>query len=920
MEAGGKAQVKTRIAYLGGYLLCMAAAAAAGLASPVEPAGLQVPALFLPGAAPSGETARYFSWNASGFVEALPLGLRFHTSSTDHITFLLLDPDGRVKPEGIEPMEGGFTLLDGLSTDLARGHVPAFHGLIYRNVYSGIDFVVRFDGQQMKSEYRVSAGASPERIRFRYLGADAAALDERGNLEVRGVSGGLSDSAPEIYQQAGSVRKSVAGRFSLNRDGSVGFELGPYNASLPLVIDPALTYTSEFNGNQSAVITSIAADAHGNVYAAGYTPSTNFPVDGPFQGSLAGGNDAFVLKLNPQGNSLQYATYIGGSGDDRALGIAVDPAGEAIVVGQTGSQNFPLVSPAQAIPGGGVDAFAAKLNAAGNGLIFSTLLGGSGSDAANAVTVDSTGNIYLAGDTSSPNFPVLFPYQRQNQGGQDAFVTKLSAYGSILYSTFLGGGSADHASAIAVDSVGSAYVTGSTYSVNFPVAAAFQAHTGGGQDAFVTKLSPQGSGLVFSTYLGGSGGSPGSPESGAGIGVDASGNVYVAGTTSSSNFPTQSPLQSAHAYGTDLFAAKLAPTGSSLLYSTYLGGSGYDYANTAIVDMAGCLYIGGQTSSWDLPVANTYQRSLAGMTDAFAIKLNSAGGSMNFASYLGGAGLDAAMALGLDHQGNLYLAGTTQSSNFPQPSGMASPAQGVTTGFVSSISGIGDHTPMLNRFYSGFFNRAPDPGGLAGWTSSLDSGTPPAQVANNFFYSPEFYSSGILIGAAYLAVQGRDPDYAGFESYLPQLRSGSLASPGCLNGPAPNNTTALCSQLTIINTFMTSAYYQSTYGALANSPFVTAVYKNLLNQVPSQSVANNSVSQLNSGLTRSQFLQTIINGSQYTTLITNKLLVDLCYFVFLSRNPDPGGYQGWLNAMNGGLTPVGLFGGFVSSPEFLQSL
>src|SRR6185437_17032979 len=127
---------------------------------------------------------------------------------------------------------------------------------------------------------------------------------------------------------------------------------------------------------------------------------------------------------------------------------------------------------------------------------------------------------------------------------------------------------------------------------------------------------------------------------------------------------------------------------------------------------------------------------------------------------------------------------------------MASPAQGVTTGFVSSISGIGDHTPMLNRFYSGFFNRAPDPGGLAGWTSSLDRGTPPAQVANNFVYSPEFYSSGILIGAAYLAVQGRDPDYAGFESYLPQLRSGSLASPGCLNGPAPNNTTALCSQLT----------------------------------------------------------------------------------------------------------------------------
>jgi hypothetical protein len=895
------------------FISCLLTSTAAELA----PSGLRIPAVFLSYGNEGTGAARFATWNAPGSVEASADGLRFGGRAAP-VSMVFVNPNPGVAPEGDEPVSTRFTWLDAGSRARKRNRA-AFQGVVYRNIYDGIDFALQLRGGEVKSEYRVRAGARPDAIRFRYRNA-ALSIRDDGSLRIHTAGGDLLDSAPEIYQVDGQAKKWLRGAFHIYPDGSAGFEIGAYDHSLPLVIDPVLGFTAEFNGNQNAVITAIAADARGNVYATGYTPSANFPSANPFQAWPGGGNDVFVLKLNPSGSTLEYATYLGGAGDDRAFGIAIDPAGQATIAGQTSSRNFPLFSPVQPVPGGGMDAFVAKLNPAGNGLVFSTLLGGNDSDAANAVAVDRSGNVYITGDTSSVNFPTLSAYQPQIRGGQDAFVAKISAYGSLLYSTLLGGNSADHGGAIAVDASGNAYVTGSTYSTDFPLAAAFQTHTGGGQDAFVTKLNAQGSGLVFSTYLGGSGGSPAAPETGAGIGVDSGGYVYVAGTTSSLNFPLQAPLQNVHSYGTEVFLTKFVPAGSAVAFSTYLGGSSYDYANALLVDSTGCVYVAGQTSSWDFPVSNNVQGSLAGMTDAFVIKINNAGKTVASASYLGGSGLDAANAAALDHQGNLFLAGTTQSSNFPQLSGILPQSHGVVTGFVSSISGIGDHGPMLQRFYLGFFNRGADPSGLADWTAALDQGASPAAVADSFFYSPEFYGSGFLIGATYLAVQGKDPDFAGFEGYMPQIRSGAMASPACLNGPPPNNTIVLCSQLALIQNFMSSAYYQTTYGPLNNSQFVTAAYQNLMNQTPSPAILNSTVSQLSSGVTRAQILQTLMNSSQYTAAITNRLLVDLCYFVFLQRNPDPSGYQNWLNALNSGLTPVGLFGGFVFSTEFLQSL
>ena len=303
-----------------------------------------------------------------------------------------------------------------------------------------------------------------------------------------------------------------------------------------------------------------------------------------------------MAKLNPAGNALVYATYLGGRGDDRAFGIAVDSTGAAYITGWTQSSNFPVRNALQASLTGSQNAFLVKLTPAGNGLVYSTYLGGNGKDSGNGIAIDSAGNAYVVGDTTSTNFPVS-GFQKAYQGGQDAFVAKLNATGSsLVYSTYLGGGNFDHGAAIAVDGGGTAYLTGTTSSTNFPVANAFQGTNGGGQNAFITRLSANGASLMFSTFLGGSGGRTGYPEAGQGIALDASGNAYVAGVTSSTNFPLMNPEQSALNGSSDAFIAKMSPAGA-LIYSTYLGGSGIDAANAIAVDSAGNAYFAGYTYS-----------------------------------------------------------------------------------------------------------------------------------------------------------------------------------------------------------------------------------------------------------------------------------------------------------------------------------
>jgi hypothetical protein len=590
-----------------------------------------------------------------------------------------------VEVEGIEPLPGQANFLTG-EADQWRLGVPLYGGVRYRQLYPGIDMVYGANGRNLKSEFVVAPGADPAQIRVRYVSSGEVRIGERGELVIPLNGQELREQAPVIFQDRDGIREPVAGWFRLADDGSVGFDIADYDPTRPLIIDPVLSYSTLLGGSSSDAATALAVDSTGAVYLAGFTASYDFPTANPEQNFNAGSNDVFVAKLNTSGNGLVYCTYLGGKADDRAYGIAVDASGSAYVTGSTTSSNFPARNSIQATLKGAKNAFVFKLNPAGNTLVFSTYLGGNGSDTGNGIALDGSQNIYVVGDTTSLIFPAT-GMQKGNRGGQDAFVSKLSADGSrLVYSTYLGGSADDRGTAIAVDANGSAYVTGSTYSTDFPVANAWRGTIAGGQDAFVARLSTDGNSLLFGTFLGGSGGSLGYPEAGQGIALDTQGNVYVAGVTSSTDFPMLHPLQAAkRGSSPDAFVAKLTAAGS-LSYSTYLGGTGVDNASAIAVDTSGSAYVVGQTFSSDLAVVNAYQATSGGDYDAFFAKLSPTGDSLASLSYLGGAGSDTATAVALDPAGSVYIAGWTLSASFPVLNGYQSINTGNYGAFVAKIS------------------------------------------------------------------------------------------------------------------------------------------------------------------------------------------------------------------------------------------
>ena len=321
-------------------------------------------------------------------------------------------------------------------------------------------------------------------------------------------------------------------------------------------------------------------------------------------------------------------------------------------------------------------------------LVYSTYLGGSNVDEGSGIAVDSAGNAYVTGLTGSVDFPTASPLQASSGGQQDAFVAKLNPGGSaLLYSTYLGGGTFDSGSGIAVDSAGNAYITGVTGSANFPTASPFQAVLRGFEDVFVAKLNPTGSALLYSTYLGGS--SDEQTEGGEGIAVDSAGNAYITGVTGSANFPTASPFQAALSGSEDAFVAKLNPTGSALVYSTYLGGSGGEKGSGIAVDSAGNAYVTGLTGSFDFPTAGPFQAVLSGSEDAFVTKLNPTGSALVYSTYLGGSSNEGGNGIAVDFSGNAYVTGQTTSTNFPTANPLQPSAGGEQDAFVAKLNPSG---------------------------------------------------------------------------------------------------------------------------------------------------------------------------------------------------------------------------------------
>jgi hypothetical protein len=420
--------------------------------------------------------------------------------------------------------------------------------------------------------------------------------------------------------------------------------------------------------------------------------STDFPTVSPLQGELGGGSrvDAYVAKLTPDGSALIYATYLGGSGLEFGLGIAVDASGHAYVTGVTASNDFPTARPLQAVRGGPSDAFVAKLTPDGSALVYSTYLGGSDGDDGWRIAADAAGHAYVTGGTLSTDFPTVRPLQPVKGGGLiDAFVAKLTPDGSALvYSTYLGGSKDDKGFGIGIDATGSAYVTGLTASIDFPTSNPLQAAYGGGlYDAFVAKLTGDGSALAYSTYIGGGG-----SDGGGGIAVDTAGSAYVTGDTDSTNFPTASPLQ---AYGgnTDAFVAKLTQDGSAFVYATYLGGTSRDSGEGIAVDGAGHIYVSGITSSTDFPTASPLQ-AYGGNTDAFVAKLAQDGSAFVYATYLGGTSSDNGYGIAIDASDNAYVSGITSSADFPTANPLQAVLSGGADAFVAKI-GI-ETTPIVD--------------------------------------------------------------------------------------------------------------------------------------------------------------------------------------------------------------------------------
>ncbi len=638
--------------------------------------------------------------------------------------------------EGVERLSAQANFLIGDRPQDWHTKLPVYQKILYRDLYPGIDMSYGGAGHRIKSEFLVAPGADPTQIRLDYSGASLS-IAANGDLLIHmGDDGGLGDddgnaeareAAPVIYQEiATGGRVEIRGRYLLLDAHTVGFEIAAYDRWRPLIIDPVLSYATYLGGSGMGAVTGVAVDSSGDLYATGWTESLNFQIAGPIQASNAGGVDAFVAKLTPAGSGLVYATYIGGRGDDRGQAIAVDGAGQAYVTGSTASNNFPLAAAIQPSFGGGRDAFALKLNALGSMLLYSTYLGGVNTDTGNAIAVDSSGNAYIAGDTLSANFPVRGAEQSALAGSQNVFVTKLSSAGGVVFSTFLGGSMVDHAGGIALDSGHNVYVAGGTTSTNFPVVGAIQAVNGGYQDAFLTKLNSAGSAIVYSTYLGGSGGETGTPEQANAVAVDASGSAYIAGATNSVNFPvTAGAFQTSYNAVEAAFAAKVNPAGNALVYSTYLGGSGFNWANGLAVAADLSVYVAGYTSSFDFPTAAPVQASFNGLYDAFVSVFNAAGNGLSFSTYYGGSGSDEANAIAVDSSGNMYLGGQTSSIDLTLLDPVQSTNIGYALGWLARLGVAGVAAAPL-QFYPLTPCRIADTRASQGFAGALG---PPALAA-----------------------------------------------------------------------------------------------------------------------------------------------------------------------------------------------
>jgi hypothetical protein len=596
-----------------------------------------------------------------------------------------------------------------IGRDPAKWHtnIPTYTSVRYRNVYPGIDLVYYGSHQQLEYDLAVAPGADPSRIQFEITGASHTELDAEGNLVLQTSSGELHFQSPVIYQEASGVRVPVSGSYVMNDSTHIAFHVAQYDASKPLVFDPVLVYSTYLGGSGDDQPSGIAVDSTGSVYLAGSTDSTDFPLATP--GSLSStSTHVFVAKLDPTGSNLVYADYIGGNNEDEGYALALDSANEVYVTGSTASSDFPLVNPYQGTYPGSFNGFLTKVSADGSSLLYSTYLGGNGSDQPASIAIDSLGSVLVAGSTTSKNFPVANAYQataNSNGGGvfgNYGFLTKFSPDGSYLvYSTYLAGNSNvayncdgtpcwsspySAINGIAVDSNGNAYAAGITNTYNFPTTSgAYLTNDSTQQNSivgFAGKFSSSGV-LDYSTYFYESSGILTGIKA---IAVDGSGSAYITGSAfSDGTFPITSTSicdPGTSGYACDYaFVTKFDPTGSTLLYSTFLGPNNNASPQAIALDAHDDAYVLASTSVLaSTPIFDMVNgiEPYSNGSDLLLVEIDPTASTELLATYLGGSADESSAGIAIDSTGSLYVAGSTDSSDLP-----------VTQGSFQSVLGGG---------------------------------------------------------------------------------------------------------------------------------------------------------------------------------------------------------------------------------------
>jgi hypothetical protein len=644
------------------------------------------------------------------------------SGSRDVLSMRLRGAAGDASITGIRPLAGVSSSFIGDDPNNWHTNIRTYAGVLERNVYPGVDLAYYGNqGGRLEYDFTVAPGVDPAVIRLAFGGHLGLSVDGAGDLILRLPHGDVMEPHPTAYQVVGGSRRRVAVSFAL-RGRDVGFTVGARDVSLPLVIDPVISYSTYIGGTDFDEINGIVIDAHRDAYLFGDTSSDDFPLKScifcTFKGGAEDNSDDFVAKMNSTGTALMWSTYLGGTGDDEAEGLAIDHEGNAYVAGPTLSFDFPTTPGAfqEDAPGGDHDGYVTKIDSNGSSLVYSTYLGGSEHDATIRPIVNSAGDVYVIGDTASTDLPVTrHAFQKHNHGGDctifnefdpgdceesggglDTFVAELNpTLSDLIYLTYLGGTGDDVGLGFDVDSSGNAYVALETTSTDYPVTRhAFQRAFAGGDgsdgvnsDNVVTKLSPSGSKLVYSTYLGGTGDDCFAFR--CHLDVDGQGHAFLASDTTSTDFPTtRGAFQTSNRGGFDQTVTKLNAKGTGLVYSTYLGGTGDDRTGlrrAIVVRPNGWAYVAGFTDSQDYPTVDPIQGSFAGVTDVGLSVLDRKGSSLLFSTYLGGSDEEAA-GLALDDAHAVYVAGYTCSTDYPVTMGAFQTSMaGVCDGMVTKI-------------------------------------------------------------------------------------------------------------------------------------------------------------------------------------------------------------------------------------------